>query len=523
MNSQLKKPPAAEVPTIILDESAKSDTGSEEAALLVAVPSSEQLDDALALIQTKVPELGTRLLPNKIPDVIAKLENLLDEFAVESDEAFVANRLIVEHTWLTEASEQVGTRVESLHKTFDFETSEFVADSFTHALPIAYLEESKVQLATNGLMMSERFLSEELTESRDQVLRLVNEIADEVDDVTTKEEASRLTQAIEQTAKLAETVSRIDFEAIESQSDADLGILGRYYCLMLRKWDKGLPWLAKTSDSRIANLARQELELIEKEQGVTASSDDWNSLADRWEIAADRTQGRAADSIRYHAITIKQRIASQPIADMLDGLEKLKQERELEELETMLPSYLRSALQRTMSGHVSEESQPSMSDPPQSLASAEESPVQWGVGMLGGVTIDGQLTTIQLIYANGSLLSSDTIDKIEEVWKVNERILLVDFAGVVRLDEETVVSVMISPYSKNRDGVVVDGTRIEFEVDSNVAQLALSSGTHTIQWRLQIDPQSNESLRIQNGVTGNDLELEHEKPVNSGSVDTANQ
>lgn len=74
--------------------------------------------------------------------------------------------------------------------------------------------------------------------------------------------------------------------------------VGNYYCLRVGAWEKGLPFLAKSADARLKELARQELAAPTESAGQLKLADAW------WELAEDKgTNEIDARPMKVHAAT----------------------------------------------------------------------------------------------------------------------------------------------------------------------------------------------------------------------------
>jgi len=112
-------------------------------------------------------------------------------------------------------------------------------------------------------------------------------------------------------------------QANADDADANL-IVGRWLCFVKGDWARGLPYLAKGSDEKLAQLARTDA-------ANPTEAKEQLALADRWWEVGDKEQGSSA-------LIVKQRAAqwySQALPQ-LTGLEKAKAEQRLQELSAAL-------------------------------------------------------------------------------------------------------------------------------------------------------------------------------------------
>tara|TARA_R110002073_G_scaffold65408_34_gene163533 strand:+ start:13606 stop:16245 length:2640 start_codon:yes stop_codon:yes gene_type:complete len=456
-----------------------------------AVPSSELQAAAREKLKSRFPVLGTRMLPEAVVELIGQLQDALLD-ASSSDEAYVIQRTVAEHAWLVQDAAKVEALVHELTNTFELDSDPTLVQTYLASLAIADLDDTKRFLARNGFVLAERLLTSESLEQSHLVARGAAGLANAVGDEQLSIDARRLSQAIELSTKMSATVVRPD--AIPFASDLDLGVAGRYYCLMLRNWDQGLPWLAKVSDARIASLVKQELALT-KASSIT----EWNALADRWKIAADRTDGRSADSIRSHVIAIKRRIEADA-----DGLQKLELQREIRSLELELPFYIVKLGEWDNVKPVATPESRNMVPAPALVDSS--------TGMIGRVKIDGRPTHFRVVYMPGGLLTPSALTQYAAIYSLQEQLVEIEFSGQLQLSTPMEVRLISSSAGRHRYGEVrVDGEIVSLDADSEYIDLWLDSGSHQLQWHVRVTPLANEYFRVQDVLTRGELNLTHSK------------
>ena len=102
-------------------------------------------------------------------------------------------------------------------------------------------------------------------------------------------------QNVEQLRVARERVSGYVERLKTSPNDPSVSLeVGSYYCFKAGKWDKGLPLLAKCSDSRLRELAVRELSPPTKNEDLIRLADGW------WEVAGTQ-KGLAHSTIILHA------------------------------------------------------------------------------------------------------------------------------------------------------------------------------------------------------------------------------
>jgi len=95
--------------------------------------------------------------------------------------------------------------------------------------------------------------------------------------------------------------------------------VGRWYCFLRGKWEKGLPYLARSNDSRVADLARRELEAPAVAQAQLELADAW------WDLAGTLSD-QEKTNVQAHAAHYYQQALTG-----LTGIDKLRVQQRLEE------------------------------------------------------------------------------------------------------------------------------------------------------------------------------------------------
>ena len=111
--------------------------------------------------------------------------------------------------------------------------------------------------------------------------------------------------------------SKLAILARDSNDPAANLVMGQFYCFMKGDWDRGLPMLARGSDARLRQLAKQELV-------DSAASGEKVAIADAWWAQMSNEKNMTRDRIRDHAVKIYT-----DVLPNLDGLQKAKVEKRL--------------------------------------------------------------------------------------------------------------------------------------------------------------------------------------------------
>ncbi len=493
--------PAIKIPAITAPSKPIQDAGTPPV-------SAERLSAARVRIKQALPLINTHLRPEQITELIRELKRLSKQFDETSDESFAIEVISSEHAWIISQAPLIRARLSLLSTKFGVNLTDLLVDSYLSSILIADLFESREHLANEGLFLAEELLRAGEIDRCNEVVNAVLELTKLTANEVQSNEVARLFAALEQCSKLGQSLISTDGEAIEKATETEIGIAGRYFCLLLGQWDRGLPWLVKTHDPRIAGLARQELELTSQ-----SSPEDWNSAANRWLIAADRSEGRSADVIRMHVIEMKRKLL-----DSVGALAKLELDRELEKLTSTLPPTMRRLLMSKSSQIPSDEERVEQVEGAtmQRPISGEGSLPAIFPGMLGTVAFDAKVSfdesvnPIQLIYLPGSLLTSETLQKILKVAKIDTPSVMIEFRGQFELEESKTIRLMASQMDREQD-IQVDGEKLEFAGGVGSVELELAKGLHVVLWKVSLNLLSNDFLRVIDVESGDVIELNHEK------------
>ena len=295
------------------------------------IPEQESVRAAKTRLMELIPELATLTPLDDVTDQIKKIAAIEDDLQEGSVDRWTARLMIAEFAWTIENLDAVAERLRPLLR---FETAEALplTYSFVAACDRAHLPETHSHLLSVGLQLADRLLMSESYPECEQVVEAIRPSAKFLGSNSSRDYLEQFLEAAEHMSRSTATVQRILDEEGQIGLDAkSVGTAGRHYCLMLRQWQRGLPWLVKVSNSRIASLARQELELNEN-----ADADDLFQLAQRWDTLASRSTRRAADSMRLHAIELMRLAGAKST-----GLKKLEIERLIDESLVSLPPFLK--------------------------------------------------------------------------------------------------------------------------------------------------------------------------------------
>lgn len=305
-------------------------------------PTGEEIVRARRSFKIRFPDLRKSVSPEQVSRQIRLLHTAHKQMEPGSIDDWTCQLLIAELSWLVNDPNSVRRQLKQTADRFEVSIDSLVADSFEVACGLTGLPETQQQLIEYGMPVADRLLISESFSASRQVVESLMPLAKSLEHDRALSQLPQFLLAIDRAERLSAVAARVQFDGLRplvgEDQDAgvgsEIGSLGRYYCLYLRKWDLGLPYLTKAADPRLASTARRQIELGKSEQNAEIVE-----VASLWLALADRAEGRIADSIRLHALKMLQSLLRH-----LNGIEKIDLQREIEEQASQLPAYLRRSL-----------------------------------------------------------------------------------------------------------------------------------------------------------------------------------
>ncbi|MCC9643433.1 hypothetical protein LOC71_14200 [Rhodopirellula sp. JC740] len=276
-------------------------------------------------------------------------EGLIDQWELISElagpgslEHLAAMNLCLRASWLTEPLDRIQARAESLadqtavatgnpppNESASTSTESPAWSDPTLRKMVESWSDCRATVSSSEnlnhlLMRANELLDELILDNRNQWCSTLGLLAEKLSPFTT-DEASQT--ELEDLLSSIKTLPDEDELQRMKQSAASAGVYGRTLCLQLRRWEEGLPLMCEASDSRLASLARAEMQWRDD---VGAERDqptrDRGELGIRWSKIAPRYNGRDAAAIRLHAF------------ELLRGVEDFAAERKA--ILDLLPQYM---------------------------------------------------------------------------------------------------------------------------------------------------------------------------------------
>ena len=312
-------------------------TRSEEAPEAVPKPVKRLVPDmeAAASARSEIVSLDSISMaagnPDELAQRLAALEELRDSFRLGTPEYWAVSILLIESGWQTRGVSDVNRTLVDLTQFYQLAPESLLVDTYLAANVRSALPEIQRHLLANGLVLLDQLLSADQVELAMRILGAVESLSFTLQDAEATEYVTAYERVIGQTMRQRERFKLLLSENPETWSRANRGLLGRYYCFVLRRWDVGLPWLSSASDSRIASAAKSELALP-----ANPAFEDLAALAKRWDINAGRASGLNREAMRLHAVFLA-RNAMKKASES----QRLEFGTELREISENLPEHLR--------------------------------------------------------------------------------------------------------------------------------------------------------------------------------------
>jgi hypothetical protein len=155
-----------------------------------------------------------------------------------------------------------------------------------------------------------------------QVEAILRRVAPLVVDAQEKTKVNDQIRALASLKEAAEHVAPAVEKLKQFPDDANATLaVGTYLCFVRGQWEKGLPFLAKSSDAQLKKIASAELTHPQANEAII-------KLADGWSAVAAKLTGYQRSTVSQHAAEFYRRAE-----EGLTGLEKLAIEKRLAQLE----------------------------------------------------------------------------------------------------------------------------------------------------------------------------------------------
>jgi hypothetical protein len=183
--------------------------------------------------------------------------------------------------------------IEDMAKTFQVDTRESKVSALTAAVDKAAIPPA--QLSARYLQVADGALNDGNLDLGNQAAMLAHRVA------FASHDGSMMKQAREMDARVREGRKQLylasaawkKFQANPDDAEAALTV-GRFLCLVIGQWDKGLPALTKCSDSTLRELAQKDLAAPVDPKSMADLADLWWDLPEEKQTPRRRSRDRAA-------------------------------------------------------------------------------------------------------------------------------------------------------------------------------------------------------------------------------------
>jgi hypothetical protein len=471
---------------------------------LLAVPDEQSVAETRRQLEVLVPQL-TRQRSLLTADVIlSALQEARESAQPGTVEDWTFRLAISEYLWLTADVQRVREQLKPLVGTFAVTLEDLLVATFIELPKSLDAAQDHAVVMENGLQLADQLLVHEDHVGCRRVLNALDESVAVLNDASYASYLRQLEDAVVVSARLHKLADETIGQPIADATSSRAGITGRYHCLMLRQWDLGLPWLSKGNDRRLASLAADEL-AIEKDAAVDVRLE----VAQRWLAAADRNDGREADSMRLHAIDLLQHDGFSQ-----RGLRQLEAERLIEKTRDSLPVFLRNS-------NASDETEfPKMISAAVPVAERERAgddqrPVP---GHLGGrVLSDATDLGIRLEYQTSLAIGGGLLQEIAEKLDRDTSIWTIELAGEFEIQAVREIRIRIAESTGDMSQEIwLDDQQISFAAQELTKTVSVSPGRHAVRWVVTTTGIESLILAVQDAETGQPIEIQ---PMDAVSED----
>ena len=205
-----------------------------------------------------LPQLAVSIEADTAAGRIQQLEAIQERFKAGSAKQWVVCVWIAESAWLVETLEQIEERLSPLVGRFDVTSQRLLAETFVEASSHAILPTTREHLLNSGLRLADQLLLASSPKLCKQVVTAVGPFASSNpgQSVQANQYLGNYFEAVNLMMRHADVVARATRQP-DGLELSELRVLGRHYCLLLRRWDKGLVWLSKSTNWRIASAAER--------------------------------------------------------------------------------------------------------------------------------------------------------------------------------------------------------------------------------------------------------------------------
>ena len=468
--------PTSEPPTGLPSQTV-NDTNDDST---VAMPDEEQIKIA----RQRLLELEAGQ-PAVASDTLRRLQQLNESTVAGSADRYVVLEAMLVTYILGNQFGEALLAVDSIAEQFGIERSKPATASAVRAAERAASLTEAERATEWALRAVEMAIREQQFDSAQRAVKAAG-------DVVVKSGSNDLKLRVRQVRDVITSVSRAKVGVPDGATVDQVDIktatqVGRYLCLFVHDWTQGLPWLARSQDTRIAKAAEADL--------AGRSSD----AADAYLDISKSQRGRSGETMLMRAIELLRVVESQAV-----GLEAEQIKRRIIELTTQLPVDLRTITSSVPSA------MPLV--PPMAIDPSTK-------GLLGRLRISGSNAGALVRYQNQNAIDIglNVLDQIFAALKVPKGETELEFAGFMTVPTATTVNLkVLGPQAPNGSmSVTVNGQQVQLQATGAgyIGKVDLPAGIHRIHWVVRAKVPTACALSAENDRDASRLDLHHNAQV----------
>ena len=300
---------------------------SSSAESKIKLPSSDERAKATKLIRELFKEEYARTEPAKQGELAAKL---LQQAAETSDDPASQYSLYRETAELA-AAVNVDLALEACDavvKRFEGPSADVLEPMLEAVAAKVMKPEAYGQIATFAMKRVDGLLASDEVEAAGRVHKIAETSAERAKSLKIVKQLQNQAGEIESFRATHDAVAKAK-ETLKAKPDDTEAVLvlGKHLCFLKGDWAKGLPLLAKSSDAKLKQLAKKDLDTNEDDRvGCIAIADAWYEA-----LSTIESHPKKQIQLRIHALYTKALPSTM-------GLTKTKLEKRLDEMEKGLPA-----------------------------------------------------------------------------------------------------------------------------------------------------------------------------------------
>lgn len=266
-------------------------------------PAPKAIQTALAKLRMEYATQYSDRTPSGRASLLTRLKTVVRSADSDTDRYIVlqeAAQVAAESGDVDEAfklADELGTR-------FDIDLPALKGNLLNSAVRFESSESWTNKLCGLYADVAEEALDAELYNSASSLLNQALTLSRQVRDAATRENTLRRVTQLRDALKEHKRIVALQMELSTNSTDAKANLaVGSYWCFLRGDWQSGLPYLKKSSDSSVVQLA--EVELNEPTESAVILK-----LADDWWAVSEKTRGTSKDEQQRHAAELYRQVVN---------------------------------------------------------------------------------------------------------------------------------------------------------------------------------------------------------------------